>query len=191
MARLRGSLCSPGYGAWGMGYGPDGSPLRGLRWTGCTAREASTILAMFFRREKPKQITFEDRLEALRRSGFTVEPEPGTGAVRVVRNGCAAVLEQGANQAPVIRRRAGVLFGGEIASLVDGGFQKFFETPSGLRKPALAWELKAIHNFQEDMREALGLESLYNESLGTVSQLYRYDRVQDRDQGVPKRAWET
>jgi hypothetical protein len=31
---------------------------------------------------------------------------------------------------------------------------------------------------------------LYNESLGTVSTFYLYDRVQDRDRGVPKRAWE-
>jgi hypothetical protein len=34
------------------------------------------------------------------------------------------------------------------------------------------------------------MESLYNESLGTVSTFYMYDRVKDRDRGVPKRAWE-
>jgi hypothetical protein len=77
-----------------------------------------------------------------------------------------------------------------IAKLVDGGFQKFFLAPDGSRKPALASELKGIHEFQEDLREALGLESLYNESLGTVSTQYLYDRVQDRDRGVPKRPWE-
>ena len=58
------------------------------------------------------------------------------------------------------------------------------------RKPALAEELKAIHDFEEDLREALGMKSLYNESLGTVSTFYQYDRVKDRDRGVPKRAWE-
>ena len=31
---------------------------------------------------------------------------------------------------------------------------------------------------------------LYNESLGTVSTFYLYDRVKDRDKGVPKRVWE-
>jgi len=77
-----------------------------------------------------------------------------------------------------------------IAKLVDGGFQKFFLAPDGGRKPALAPELKGIHAFQEDLREALGLESLYNESLGTVSTQYLYDRVKDRDRGVPKRPWE-
>ena len=34
------------------------------------------------------------------------------------------------------------------------------------------------------------MESLYNESLGTVSTFYNYDRLKDRDRGVPKRAWE-
>jgi hypothetical protein len=36
----------------------------------------------------------------------------------------------------------------------------------------------------------LGQESYYNESLGTVSTFYLYDRVKDRDRGVPKRVWE-
>jgi len=43
---------------------------------------------------------------------------------------------------------------------------------------------------QEDLREALGQISLYNEALGTVSTFYLYDRVRNRDKGVPKRAWE-
>jgi hypothetical protein len=54
----------------------------------------------------------------------------------------------------------------------------------------LADELKALHNFEEDLREGLGEDSLYNESLGTVSTFYLYDRVKDRDAGVPKRVWE-
>ena len=78
----------------------------------------------------------------------------------------------------------------EIGALVDGGFQKFFRTPSGKKKPALAEELKALHDFEEDAREALGKQSYYNESLGTVSTFYLYDRVKDRDRGVPKRVWE-
>ncbi len=72
---------------------------------------------------------------------------------------------------------------------MDGGFQ-FFLTADGKRKPALASELKALHEFEEDLREALGMKSLYNQSLGTVSTEYLYDRVQDRDKGVPKRPWE-
>jgi len=143
---------------------------------------------MFFRRQHPKELTFEDRLDNLRRAGFSVTPRPD-GTVLVTRGECAVALRESGGQ---IRRAelAGILWGGEIASLVDGGYQKFFRTPSGKTKPALAPELQAIHAFEEDLKEGLGLDSLYNESLGTVSTYYLYDRVKDRDAGVPKRVWE-
>lgn len=144
---------------------------------------------MFFRRERPKQLGFQERLDTLKKAGFTVAPLAGT-RVRVSRDGCAAVLES-ASEMPRLVERPGVLMGEEIGSLTDGGFQKFLQTPSGKRKPALAAELKALHSFQEDMREAMGMVSLYNESLGTVSNFYLYDRLTDRDAGVPKRAWES
>jgi hypothetical protein len=144
---------------------------------------------MFFRRERPKQFSFQDRLDAAKSKGFAVAAAEG-GRIRVRRGPVAAVLEDGGKAGPHIVERAGIVMGNEIGALVDGGFQKFFQTPSGKRKPALADELKAIHEFQEDLREALGMESLYNESLGTVSTFYKYDRLKDRDGGVPKRAWE-
>src|SRR5690349_14058830 len=143
---------------------------------------------MFFRRERPKTITFEDRLASLRQSGFKVEPFDGR--VRVIRDCYAAVLEDVPGGLARVVERAGLLMHTGIAKLVDEGFQKFFLAPDGSKKPALASELKGIHAFQEDLREALGLESLYNESLGTVSTEYLYDRVKDRDKGVPKRPWE-
>jgi hypothetical protein len=139
---------------------------------------------MFFRRQHPQEITFDQRMEELRKAGFTVTPA-GNSRVTVSRNACAAVLENLRVVEP-----AGILMAGGIGKLVDGGFQKFFLAPDGQKKPALASELKAIHEFQEDLREALGLVSLYNESLGTVSTEYLYDRVHDRDRGVPKRPWE-
>lgn len=142
---------------------------------------------MFFRRARKHEPTFEERLDAVRAAGFGVASEDGRW--RITRGGITAVLEN-AGGAPRVAGRAGLVMAGETGALVDGGYQKFFETPSGRRKPALAGELKAIHNFQEDLREALGLESLYNESLGTVSTFYQYDRLKDRDRGVPKRAWE-
>jgi hypothetical protein len=143
---------------------------------------------MFFRRERPKNPTFAERLDAVRRAGFTVNPL-AEGVVRVARENCAVDLrEEGGVVRPV--SPAGILLCGEIGALVDGGFQKFFRTPSGLKKPALAEDLKALHAFEEDVREALGEQSYYNESLGTVSTFYLYDRVKDRDRGVPKRVWE-
>jgi hypothetical protein len=106
------------------------------------------------------------------------------GVVRASRGGCAVDLKVG------LAGRAGMAQGGEIGALVDGGYQKFFETPSGGKKPALADDLKALHDFEEDLKEGLGQESYYNQSLGTVSTFYLYDRVKDRDRGVPKRVWE-
>jgi len=143
---------------------------------------------MFFRRERPKQITFDQRMDDLLKAGFSVSAAPG-GRVMVTRDSVAAVLENNAGT-PRVVERAGILMPGGIGKLVDGGFQKFFLAPDGRKKPALASELKAIHEFEEDLREALGLVSLYNESLGTVSTQYLYDRVKDRDRGVPKRPWE-
>ncbi len=144
---------------------------------------------MFFRRTQAKQTTFEGRLELVRRAGFTVDVQPGTRRVRISRDGCAVVLDLD-DGAPRVVEPAGVEMSGEIGALADGGFQKFFLTASGKRKPALASDLRALHDFQEDLREALGEISLYNEALGTVSTFYLYDRVKDRDKGVAKRVWE-
>jgi hypothetical protein len=144
---------------------------------------------MFFRRERPKHLTFEDHMTAARAAGFRTEAAGG-GKTRIERNGIAAVFEPGGEDIPSAVERAGVVMGKEIGSLTDGGFQKFFTTPSGKRKPALAEELKEIQNFQEDLREALNLTSLYNESLGTVSNLYLYDRVEGRDSGKHDKPWQ-
>ena len=132
---------------------------------------------MFFRRERVKTAGFAERLDDLRRAGFTVTPvEAGA---EVSRDTCAVVVRE-AGGMPVLAGRAGVRMAGETGTLVDGGFQKFFRTPSGRTRPALAADLRALHAFEEDLKEVLGLESLYNESLGTVSTFYQYDRLQGR-----------
>jgi hypothetical protein len=139
---------------------------------------------MFFRRQTPHDASFEERVDALKKAGFNVDRQ--AGRVRVTRGECAAdVTESGR-----LDDRAGIPMGVEIGVLVDGGFQKFFLTPSGRKTPATADHLKALHEFEADLSGALGRKSLYNQGLGTVSALYQYDRVKDRDRGVPKRAWE-
>jgi len=143
---------------------------------------------MFFRRERPKNPTVQERIENLRRIGFTAAPAPG-GTTRVSRGNLAVDLREESGSVQMAGD-AGVMIGNEIGVLVDGGFQKFFRTPSGVERPALAEDLKALHDFDEDLKEGLGKESLYNESLGTVSTYYLYDRVKDRDRGVPRRVWE-
>lgn len=133
---------------------------------------------MFFRNQKPRKYSFDDRLEELRKAGFTVQTD-GSQA-RVSKLGCAAAIRDGGDE-PVLIGKAGVVVGDEIGLLEDGGYQKFFRTPKGRRIPALAEHLKALHNFQEDLGEGLGLTSLYNQSLGTTFNKHMYDRVEGRD----------
>jgi hypothetical protein len=143
---------------------------------------------MFFRRERPKTPTVQDRVETLGRNGFAVSERSGS-LVRATRGNCVADLDVSTGTL-IANGRAGILIGDDIAVLVDGGYQKFFRTADGVKKPATAQELVDLHDFEEDLRESLGLSVLYNEALGTVSTYYQYDRVQDRDRGVPKRVWE-
>jgi hypothetical protein len=144
---------------------------------------------MFFRRQTVKTLTFDDRLSEARTAGFTTA-SAGSGKTRIERSGVACVAEAGDEGLPRITSRAGVVMGSEIGTLTDGGFQKFFVTPGGKRHPAQAHELKAVQDFQEDLREALGMTSLYNESLGTVSNQYVYDRVEGRDAGRHDKPWQ-
>jgi hypothetical protein len=133
---------------------------------------------MFFRRTAQSAITFDERLAALKRGGFRVEPA-GPGRYEARRGNCRAVLSD-PPQGPPRVERSGIVFGGGIATLVDAGFMKMLETQDGTRRAALASDLKELQAFREDLREALGLESLYNESLGTVSERHTYDRLKGR-----------
>jgi hypothetical protein len=143
---------------------------------------------MFFRREKPKVPTFQERLETLRSLGFKVESAP-PGGTRVSRNGCAAILEDKGEPYPHVNK-AGIVIGDELGFMVNGGYQMFFRTPSGRTVPAVPSQLHALHDFEEDLKEAIGLTSLYNESLGTTADQHLYDRVVSRDKGVPPRPWD-
>jgi hypothetical protein len=142
---------------------------------------------MFFRREKPHVSTFNERIEGLKKLGITIQSEGGR--VRVTRDGIAAMITDVPNDRPHVDR-AGLAIGSEIGALVNGGYQQYWLTPSKKRVPALAHQLKALHEFEEDLKEGLGLPSLYNTSLGTVSALHLYDRVEERDSTHQPRPWE-
>ena len=47
--------------------------------------------------------------------------------------------------------------------------------------PASAEHLRALHEFTEELKEAIGAPNLYNQSLGTTSDVYNYDRVKGRE----------
>jgi hypothetical protein len=139
--------------------------------------------------------SFEQVLQILRDNQFDVRQVPGVaGHVVVSKYGAAAVLAPNpkysaktaadGEQHPVIWvTPAGWVLRGTISRLVDHGNQKLFETPTA-RIAATADALKSIHRFSEELREAIGEPSLYNESLGTVSNIYMYDRVKGREAGT-------
>jgi len=143
---------------------------------------------MFFRREKPHELTFTERLDGLRKLGFSTSPA-GPGKAQVLRDGVGAIIEDRPGQHPHVNK-AGLVMGDEIGLLVNRGFQMTWRSPGGRTAPALATQLKALHAFEEDLKEGLGLPSLYNESLGTTSDLHLYDRVEHRDQGNAPKPWE-
>jgi hypothetical protein len=137
---------------------------------------------MFFRREKPKVPSFDDHIDALKALNFASTPQ-GPGKVTVTRDGIAAVIEDIPGQLPRVNK-AGLSTGQEIGLLVNGGYQMFWRTPTGQRVPATSIQLKALHEFQEDLKQGLGLVSLYNQGLGTTSDLHLYDRVEHRDDAI-------
>jgi hypothetical protein len=142
---------------------------------------------MFFRRNLPKETAFSERIDRLRAAGFTLETL-ADGRVKATKHGVAAVIgDEGANQPDI--ERAGIVEGNEIATLLSGGYQMFLVTPSGKKLPAQAEQLKALHQFEDDAKDALGVTNLYNTSLGTVSRSHAYDRVAGYSKPAP-RPWE-
>ena len=104
----------------------------------------------------------------------------GVKAFQVRKYGCAAEIAANGDGSVQMLARPGWLLGGQIARLLDRGYQKFLKTPK-LEIPASADHLKAIHEFSEELKQAAGATSLYNESLGTTSDRYMYDRVKGRE----------
>jgi hypothetical protein len=135
-----------------------------------------------------KKITipnFTDALATLAGNQFDVSSArdgaaAGTKAFQIRKYGCAAEIAAAPDGSVMELARPGWLLDGQIARLVDRGYQKFLKTPK-LEIPATADHLRAIHEFTEELKEAAGATSLYNESLGTTSDRYLYDRVKGRE----------
>lgn len=142
---------------------------------------------------KLEQRSYEDAVNWLRDHGFDLIEAPGTQGRVFLRkyNVSAAVQKDGENGVKIFAF-PGYVIGSEISKLINRGYQQFLKTAK-TEVPATADHLKALQQFTEELKEGLGLPSLYNESLGTVSEAYQYDRVKDRDKPAaerPKRPWE-
>jgi hypothetical protein len=137
--------------------------------------------------------TFDEAVTWLRSRDFELLEAPGTAnRIFLKKYKCSAAIEKTQDGGVRIFAYPGNLLGGEIAKLVDRGYQKFLKT-SKSEISATAEHLKALHSFSEELKEAIGAASLYNESLGSVSEAYTYDRVKDRDlpdSSRPTRPWQ-
>jgi len=138
--------------------------------------------------------TYEDAVSWLRDHGFDLIEAPATQSRMFLKKyTCSAAIQKTGDGGVKIFAYPGCLIGSEISKLINRGYQQFLKTAK-TEVPATSDHLKALHQFSEEMKEALALPSLYNESLGTVSESYHYDRIKDRDQPEverPKRPWET
>jgi len=143
-------------------------------------------------KKKVKTKSYEDAVAWFREHGFDVLEAPGTSnRVFLKKYHCSAAIERTEGGGVKIFAYPGYLIAGEISKLVDHGYQKVLKT-SKAEYPATADHLKALHDFAEELKEGIGSISLYNESLGTVSESYMYDRVRGRDlpeSERPERPW--
>jgi len=143
--------------------------------------------------EQVYEKSYDEATTWLREHQFDVLEAPGTtNRIFVKKYNCSAAIQKNDNDGVKIFAYPGYLVGSEIAKLVNRGYQQFLKTTK-TEVPATADHLKALHQFTEELKEAIGAPSLYNESLGTVSDSYAYDRVEQRDQpeaSRPKRPWE-
>jgi hypothetical protein len=143
---------------------------------------------------KTRKPNFDQTLERLRAHSFKVAPSTDVaGGVVVTKYGAGAVLAAAADKASPVALAVcpGVLVGGQVARLLDRGHQKFIKT-SQFELPATASQLHAIHRFSEELKQITGAIDLYNESLGTTSDLYIYDRLKGREaaQIAPQPPWD-
>jgi hypothetical protein len=143
--------------------------------------------------KKTGKPTYEDAVNWLRDHGFEILEAPGTqNRVFLKKYSSSAAIEKAQDGGVRLFAKPGILIGSEISRLIDKGYQKFLKTTK-TEVPATADHLKALHQFSEELREASGETSLYNQSLGSVSDSYVYDRVKDRDLPEaqrPQRAWD-
>ena len=142
---------------------------------------------------KVEQRSYEDGLSWLREHGFDLIEAPGMqGRVFLRKYNASAAIERAEDGGIKIFAFPGYVVAGEISKLVDHGNQKVLKT-SKTEIAATADHLKALHQFAEELKEGTGGISLYNESLGTVSAEYNYDRVRGRNlpqSERPERPWQ-
>lgn len=113
-------------------------------------------------------------------AGFEImERGSGPGPIAIRKYNCVRYLESNANQVwlpvgpPYFQVR------GVDCELEDRGYQKFWRH-GDTRFPIRVADLHTFHRFDEEVREILRLQTLYNESLGSTCARTVYDRLEGR-----------
>lgn len=121
-----------------------------------------------------------DIRQQFEQAGFQINPSSGDpNSFEVRKNNCSRTL---AREFKGEWRPAGpphFFVRGMECKLEDHGYQKFWLF-DGKRYPIRQGDLKALHQFDEEVRSILGLKTLYHESLGTTSARSVYDRLDGR-----------
>jgi hypothetical protein len=108
-----------------------------------------------------------------------VEAGISPGSIGVMKYNCVQYLEPKAEQAWLPLGPPYFIVRGLNCELEDRGYQKFWHH-QGVRFPIRKAELETLHRFDEEVREILRLQSLYNESLGSTCARTVYDRLDGR-----------
>jgi hypothetical protein len=130
---------------------------------------------------KSQQTSARDARKQFAGAGFEIVEGSGqqAGRVGVKKYNCLQYLRRNPDGVWVTSGPPYFIVRGINCELEDRGYQKFWYS-DGRRFPIRASDLKTLHCFDEEVREILGLKSLYNESLGSTCARTVYDRLSGR-----------
>lgn len=123
------------------------------------------------------------QVESLSSKGFLVRSSGGV--VRIERHDCGAELRRAADSVYQMTVMPSIMLQGQFTRLWDAGYQKFLITHDSKKVPAHRVQLANLRQFNEELREALGVPTYYNEALGSTCQVTVYDRVKGMPGDVP------
>jgi hypothetical protein len=127
-----------------------------------------------------EHIASTDLRKQFKDAGFeVVDAGPTPGSIGVRKYNCLQYLELKGGQLWLPLGPPSFQIRGLNCELEDRGYQKFWRH-GDTRFPIRKTDLQILHRFDEEVREILRLQSLYNESLGSTCARTVYDRLEGR-----------
>jgi hypothetical protein len=125
----------------------------------------------------------QTQVESLSAKGFSVRSSGGVA--RIEKYDCGAELRKEPNGGFQMTIIPSIMMQGQFTHLWDAGYQKFLLTHDGRKFPVRVAQLGDLRRFNEELRDALGVPTYYNEALGSTCQYSVYDRLKGRVGDVP------